>query len=158
MKIRTIRRGTVAAVAIALLATVGGPSPARAAARYEFAVGAGTQARYWISSQWNPGTCTIDVDQGFAKTRPELNTVDSVVINPADIGILGRVGVPVSWGAAQPPPTGAKLLIRFVYFGTACPRSDFTFTTPNFLINVPANVRFIVVSAAEGSVKPWFTI
>jgi hypothetical protein len=156
LKNRTIRRGTVAAVA--LLAAMGGLSPARAAARYDFAVGAGLGARYWQTSQWNPGTCTIDVDHAATKTRAELNAVDSVVLSPAEIGVLGRINVPVSWGATQQPPVGAKLLIRFVYFGAGCPHTDFTFTAPSFLINVPANVRFIVVSAGEGAVQPWFTI
>lgn len=158
MNTRTIHRAIVAALAVSLVAAAGLPGPARAATRYNFAVGAGSQARFWQSSQWNPGTCTIDVDHAYTKMAAQWNAIDSVVVSPAELGILGRLGVPVSWGAAQQPPTGAKLQMRFVFHGTACPRQDFTFTASSFAINVPANVRFIVFSAAEGAVQPWVAI
>lgn len=147
-------------MAIALTAALTLPGAASAGHRYDFAYGGGKQARMWLSSQWNPGTCTIDSDAYFVEQAPQLNTVDSVVLSPVRLGLAGRRLVPVSWGAGTVPPGGAQLLIRFVdTVGTGCPNRVVTLPTPGaFSIDVPTGYDLMVVTATEGTVQPWFVI
>lgn len=155
-------RATAIAVAVSLAFSLGLWQPSQAASRYEFAYGGGAQARMWISSQWNPGTCTIDSDYYLTQQAPQVNQVDSVVLSPSRLGLSGRV-VSLSWGATFVPPNGAQLKVRFVRTGGSnppgCPRDDLTLGGPGtYAIAMPTNASFMVVTATEGTAQVWFTV
>jgi len=151
------------AVALAGLFFASGLAPAHATTRYGFAYGGDQAARMWQTSQYEPGTCSIQGDYTLAQQHPETNTVDSVVVK-VPTAWLGK-SITIQWGALQypPAPVGASLMVRFVHYtgqsGSSCPHQDATLKNPGtFSVPVMSNAELMVVTATAGAVEPWFQV
>jgi hypothetical protein len=150
------------AIAAALLATavvVGGLSGAglaHATTRYTWQVGLGAESHMWVDA--NPGNCTVSADYGVAQMRPEANTIDGVVLKPADLHADSSGFAHISWGTSQ-FAMGKQLMFRFAK-GMGCYPKDETLNGPgtNLSLSVPSGYAFVVVSASEGAVSPWFSV
>jgi hypothetical protein len=104
------------------------------------------------------GTCDIGVHYNLAKQQPQTNQADSVVLDARALQLTGKLNVPISWGAGNAPVAGAKLIVRFVKYAPGCQNATVDSAARSFTVNVPAFTDYIVVSATEGTVQPWFTI
>jgi hypothetical protein len=147
------------AVALALAAV--NPWPASAASRFDFAYGGGTNAHLMVAAQSQNnggGTCDIGVHYNLTQQHKELNTIDSVVIDPRARQLNGKI-IPVSWGVGQTAPTTtAKLVIRYVEYKPGCPNSTSTYTAHSFNVTIPLWADYVVISTSEGTVQPWVSI
>jgi hypothetical protein len=156
---QTHRRHRALTVLLALAAGAAflAPPAAQASPRYDFTYGGGPAARFWLAAGHNPGTCDIATDYNQTQAAPVLNTIDSVVLSTAAAGIRGKT-ITITWGAQQQPPVGMGLMVRAVSYPdpTGCPTVDKTITASSGTFAVGAH-DYLVVTAAPGTVKPWFS-
>jgi hypothetical protein len=151
------RIGTLVAAIVTLVAATGlsNAEPASAATRHDWAVGAGKEAREWVDA--GQYICTVSADYAVAQSAAQANQGDAVVLRTSDLHPDSSGVAHITWGAGQ-PLTAKQLFLRFAK-PIGCFPQDVTIPQPttNFAVPIPPGTAYVVVSASEGTVQPWFS-
>jgi hypothetical protein len=149
------RIGTLAAIALVAATSLSNAGPANAATRYDWAVGAGKEAREWVDA--GQYICTVSLDYAVVQSAAQANQGDAVVLRTSDLHPDSNGVAHITWGAGQ-PLTAKQLFVRFAK-PIGCFPQDVTIPGPatNYAVPIPPGTSFVVVSASEGTVQPWFS-
>jgi hypothetical protein len=134
-------------------------APAVASTKYPFAYGAGKFSRSWQDSlsSLDGGACLISADDYMAQQAPQTNQIDGVVLPVSALPVVNGT-VHVAWGVGV-DATAQQLLIRFIHIpGCALTGSATLAKGQSKDVPLPANTAYMIVSATEGTVQPWFTL